>query len=175
MRLVSALLLLGVLAGAGCGGSESPRPEAVTADFWEAIRARDIEAAGELASEPSRPRLERMRDGRPIDEVLIGETLIGEHSAVVRTSLATSVNEGRVHTTFDTHLVRRNSGWAVDTAATERALTTALFTTSIQQISEAVGQGVEEFSGALAEGAAEVSRAIREALEEFERNAESPK
>jgi len=174
MRLSAALLVLGVFVGAGCGGSGSPGPESVTADFWEAVRSRDIEAAAELASEPSRPRLERLRDARPIDEVLIGETLVGEHSAVVRTSLATSVNEGRVHTTFDTHLVRNDDGWAVDTAATERALTTAMFTTSIQQIGEAVGQGVEEFSEALERGAAEVSRAIREALDEFEKNAESP-
>ena len=30
-------------------------------EFWEAIRARDIEAAAELSSEPSRFQLERMR------------------------------------------------------------------------------------------------------------------
>ena len=51
MRRVAALLVLSLLAGAGCGGSGTPRPEAVTAEFWEAIRARDIEAAAELASE----------------------------------------------------------------------------------------------------------------------------
>jgi hypothetical protein len=172
MRGLAALLALGLLVGTGCGGSGPPRPEIVTAEFWEAIRARDIEAAAELSSEPSRFQLERMRDGRPIDEVLLGEALIGEHSAVVRTSLATSVNEGRVHTTFDTHLVRSDSGWIVDAEATERALTTALFATSMQQIGEAVGQGVEEFSEALEQGAAEVSRAVREALEEFEKNRE---
>jgi hypothetical protein len=172
MRGLAALLVLGLLAGAGCGGSGTPRPEAVTAEFWEAIRTRDIEAAAELASESSRFQLERMRDGRPIDEVLLGETLIGEHSAVVRTSLATSVNEGRVHTTFDTHLVRNDSGWIVDAAATERALTTAVFATSMRQIGEAFGQGVDEFSQALEQGTAEMSRAIREALEEFEKNRE---
>ena len=172
MRRSAALLVLALLAGAGCGGSGTPRPEAVTAEFWEAIRSRDIEAAAELASASSRFQLERMRDGRPIDEVLLGEALIGEYSAVVRTSLATSVNEGRVHITFDTHLVRSDSGWIVDAEATERALTTALFATSMQQIGEAVGQGVEEFSRALEQGAAEVSRAIREALEEFEENRE---
>jgi hypothetical protein len=172
MRKLAALLVLGLIAGTGCGGSGSPRPEVVTAEFWEAIRVRDIEAAAEFASEPNRVQLERMRDGRPIDEVLLGEALIGEQSAVVRTSLATSVNDGQVHTTFDTHLVRSDSGWVVDVEATERALTTALFTTSMQQIGEAVGQGVEEFSEALEQGAAEVSRAIREALEEFEKNRE---
>jgi hypothetical protein len=78
------------------------------------------------------------------------------------------VNEGRVHTTFDTHLVRSDSGWIVDAEATERALTAALFATSMQQIGEVVGQGIEEFSEALEQGAAEVSRAVREALEELE-------
>jgi hypothetical protein len=163
-----ALLAVGLFTAAGCGGSGASKPEAVTAEFWEAIRARDIEAAAELASESSQFQLERMRDRRPIDEVLLGETLIGEQSAVVRTSLATSVNEGRVHTTFDTHLVRSDSGWIVDAEATERALTAALFATSMQQIGEAVGQGIEDFSEALEQGAAEVSRAVREALEELE-------
>jgi hypothetical protein len=172
MRGLATLLVLGLLAGVGCGGSGASRPETVTAEFWEAIRTRDIEAAAELASEPSRIQLERMRDGRPIDEVLLGEALIGEYSAVVRTSLAISVNEGRVHTTFDTHLVRSDSGWSVDAEATERALTTALFATSMQQIGEAVGQGVEEFSEALEQGAAEMRRAFRQALEDFENDSE---
>jgi len=169
MRGGAALLLVGLVAVSGCGGSGDRRPETVTAEFWEAIRARDIEAAADLSNDPNRVWLERMRDGRPIDEVLLGEALVGEHSAIVRTSLATSVNERRLHTTFDTHLVGGDSSWRVDTEATQRALSTALFATSMQQIGESVGQGVQEFSEALEEGAAEVSRAIREALEEFER------
>jgi len=171
MRGSAAVLVLVLFFASGCGGSPA-RPEAVTAEFWEAIRSRDIDAAAELATESSRSHLERMRDGRPIDEVLLGEPLIGEHSAIVPTSLATSVNESRFHTTFDTHLVRGDSGWIVDAQATERALTTALFATSMQQIGEAVGQGVDEFSEALEQGAAEVSRAIREALEDFEKSRE---
>lgn len=172
MRRLAAYLVLGLLVGAGCGGSGSPRPEAVTAEFWEAIRVRDIEAAAELASDSSRFQLERMRDSRPIDEVLLGDALIGEQTAVVRTSLATSVNEGRVHTTFDTHLLRSDSGWIVDAEATERALSTALFATSMQQLGQAVGDGVDEFRQALEEGTAEVSQAIREMLEAFEQNRE---
>jgi hypothetical protein len=174
MPRLAGLLLACALAAAGCGGSGSASPEAVAADFWEAIRARDLDAALELSWKPSRLPLERMRDGRPIDEVLLGESLVGEHTAVVRTSLATKVNERLIHTTFDTHLVRGDEGWRVDTDATERELTTALFATSMQQIGEALGQGVQEFGEALEEGAAEVSRAIRDALEEFEREREQP-
>ncbi|GAF91456.1 unnamed protein product, partial [marine sediment metagenome] len=47
MRGLAALIALGLLAGTGCGDTGSPRPETVTAEFWEAIRARDIEAAAE--------------------------------------------------------------------------------------------------------------------------------
>jgi len=170
-----ACLLLGLaLATAGCGGSGGSSPEDVTAEFWEAIRARDIDAALERSHAPSRLPLERIRDGRPIDEVLLGESLTGEYSAVVRTSLGTRVNERLIHTTFDTHLVRAGGTWRVDADATERELATALFASSMQQIGEAVGQGVQEFSQALEQGAAEVSRAIRAALEEFERDREQP-
>lgn len=172
MPRLAGLLLVGALAVAGCGGSSGPSPGDVTAEFWDAIRARDIDSALEHTHAPSRLPLERIRDGRPIDEVLLGESLVGEHAAVVRTSLATKVNERLIHTTFDTHLVRSDGGWRVDAEATERELATALFATSMQQIGEAVGQGVEQFSEALEQGAAEVSRAIREALDEFERERE---
>ncbi len=105
---------------------------------------------------------------RRIDEVLLGETLQSERSAIVRTSLVTSIVESRHRTTFDTHLVREAQEWRVDVEATERELTAAIFAAGLRQIGEALGQGVQEFSAALEEGTAEMKRAIREALEELE-------
>jgi len=164
---IAAALLLGLACG-----MPGPSPQQVTERFWEALRAGDVEAAREYASEASAMRLDRLEElgrARPVGAVLLGEELKGESSAIVRTALATSLDDPPVHTTFDTHLVREAGEWRVDVAATERALTTAIFASSLQQIGEAVGEGVQEFSAALEESAEEVKQAIREALEELER------
>ncbi len=165
LRIASAAFLL--LASA-CG-VPAPSPEQVAERFWEALRAGDVAAAKRYASASSAMHVDDLREARQIEEVLLGEVLLGEDSAIVQTSLATSLEDGRTHTTFDTHLVRENQEWRVDVEATERELTTAIFADSLQQIGEAVGQGVQEFSEALEEGAAEMRRAILEALEELER------
>jgi hypothetical protein len=163
-----ALLVVATIVALACGGGGTP-PDSVTTQFWQAIQDRDIEAAAELATASSPITLARMRDGRPIDEILIGETLTGQHTAVVRTSLATHVNDRISHTTFDTHLVRDGSRWLVDIDATQQSVTTALFATSMKEIGEVMGRGVQEFSDALGQGAEDVSRAIQEALEELNR------
>jgi hypothetical protein len=148
-------------------GVPAPSPRQVTERFWEALRAGDVATAKACASAPSARLVDAMGEDRRIEEVLLGETLQSESSAIVRTSLVTSMAEGRLHTTFDTHLLREAEEWRVDVQATQREMTTAIFAASMQQIGEALGQGVQEFSEALEEGAAELKRALREALEEL--------
>jgi hypothetical protein len=153
-------------------GELASSPAQVTERFWEALRTGDAATARQYASASSAMRVTSLGGGRQIEEVLLGEALEGESSAIVRTSLATSTEEGRFHTTFDTHLVREAEEWRVDVAATEREWTTAVFASSMRLIRESLGEGVQEFSEALEEGAAEIQRAIREALEELEKEKE---
>jgi hypothetical protein len=161
-------LAAAVLLAVACAPSE-PAPRQAAGEFWEALRAGDREAARARSTSATAHRVDRLQAGRRIDEVLLGETLAGERSAIVRTSLATSLDGSPLHTTFDTHLVRTADGWRVDVAATERDLTAAIVAGSIALFGDAVGRGVEEFGEVLQQGAAEISRAIREALEELER------
>jgi len=165
LRIATAAFLL--LASA-CGVA-APSPEQVAERFWEALRAGDFAAAKQYASASSAMRVHDLGEARQIEEVLLGEVLLGEDSAIVQTSLATSLEDGRTHTTFDTHLVREAQEWRVDVEATKRELTTAIFANNLQQIGEAVGQGVQEFSEAIEAGAAEMKQAILEALEELKR------
>jgi hypothetical protein len=157
---------------AGCGITPAT-PLQVTEQFWEALRADDPVTARELATAATAYRVDGMRDAGAIDEVLLGEVLRGETSAIVRTSLATGDTDGErgeiQHITFDTILVRESDSWRVDVAETQRALTGAVFANSVRQLGDALGQGVHDFGEALETGAAEISRAIREALEEIER------
>jgi hypothetical protein len=164
LRLAAAA----ALACAFACGELAPSPQQVTRDFWEALQAGDAATARTYASTSSALRVDGLAGGRPIEAVLLGETLQGESSAIVRTSLATAIEAQPIHTTFDTHLVREAGEWRIDVKATERELTTAIFASSMQQIGEALGEGVQEFSDAIEQGAAEVTRALREALEELE-------
>ena len=150
-----------------CGALESS-PQQVCKRFWEALRAGDVATAEAHASAGSATLVEAMGKDRRIEEVRLGETLQSERSAIVRTSLVTTTEAGRQHSSFDTHLVRESDEWKVDVRATEREMTAAIFAASLRQIGEALGQGVQEFSEALEEGAEEMKRAIREALEELE-------
>jgi hypothetical protein len=145
-------------------------PQQVTEQFWEALRADDLSRARSLATAASARRVDGLIETGTIEEVLLGEALRGETSAIVRTSLATAADEGLSHVTFDTTLVRENRTWRVDVAETQRALTSAAFANSVKQLGDALGQGVQEFGEALEAGAAEISRAIREALDELERD-----
>jgi len=152
----------------GCGGRNAT-PQQVTEQFWEALRADDVERARSLATAASAHRVDGLYESGAIEEVLMGEALRGETSAIVRTSLAASDGGGLHHLTFDTTLVRENGAWRVDVAETQRALTSAAFASSVQQLGDALGQGVQEFGEALEMGAEEITRAIREALDEIER------
>jgi hypothetical protein len=149
-------------------------PPQVTEQFWEALRAGEFETARAHASASSASLVDDLKADRRIEEVLLGEALLGERTAIVRTSLATSQGDRRLHTTFDTHLVREAGAWRVDVEATRRALTSALFASSLQQLGEAVGEGAQAFSEALEDGAAEINRAIREALQELEQELQQP-
>jgi hypothetical protein len=162
VAVVAALLLV-----FACG-VPAPAPQQVTEKFWEALRTGDVATARACASASSAMFVDTMSADRQIDEVLLGETLKSESSAIVRTSLVTSIEESQHRTTFDTHLVREAEEWKVDVRATERERTTAIFAGSMRQLGEALGEGVQEFSEALEEGAAEMKRALREALEELE-------
>lgn len=160
--------LMGLLLLLFACGVPAPAPQQVTEQFWEALRTGDIAAAKACASASSARLVDALGEDRQIEEVLLGETLQGERSAIVRTSLVTPLAENPLHITFDTHLVREAEEWRVDVQATRRELTTAIFAAGMRQIGEALGQGVQEFSEALEEGAAEMKRALREALEELE-------
>jgi len=170
MRIRGTLTALALACVAlGCGMPPAT-PQQVTERFWEALRTDDLAAARSLATAATARRIDAIHESAVIEEVLLGEALRGETSAIVRTSLATTGPSGLHHITFDTTLARENDAWRVDVAETQRALTSAAFASSVQQLGDALGDGVEQFGQALESGAAEISQAIREILEEIERD-----
>lgn len=167
MRGIRSAVIASLLLALACGAA-GPSPEQVSERFWEALRAGDAASAKACASASSAPLVDALLEDRQIEDVRLGETLMSERSAIVRTTLVTATEAGRQHASFDTHLVRESEEWKVDVLVTEREMTAAIFAASLREIGEALGQGVQEFSEALEESAEEMKRAIREALEELE-------
>jgi len=167
-RVGPTLLALLIVGGSLACGAIEKSPDQVTRAFWEALRADDLATARALATADTVRRVEGLWEVGPIDEVLLGDALIGQASSIVRTSLATRSEHGRRHLSFDTTLVREDDGWKIDAAETHRALTGAAFASGVQELGDALGEVVAQFGEALESGAEEVSRAIREALEELE-------
>jgi len=143
-------------------------PEAVTERFWTAIRTGDLETARDLATAASVDAVDTIEPDRPIERVLIGETLRDETTAVVRTSVVTHRDEGEVRSSFDTHLAWNGESWRVEVEATRRDWTAATFSASMRLLGQALGTSLAELSEAFEEGAAELMQSINEALEESE-------
>jgi len=155
-----------VLAGSllACAPQGEP-PELVAGRFWEALRRGDVDTARSLATATSAEVVASVAGDRPIESVVLGETLKSDESAVVRTEIVTLAESREVRTAFETHLVREERGWKVDARATRRDLTTAVFSAAMTRVGEAVEAGMQELGDALEQGAADLARAIREATE----------
>ncbi len=140
----------------------------MTQRFWAAVERDDAEAASALASEPSRGLVEPTLAEVDVQEVLTGEALRNDSSALVATTLVTRREGATLDVTFHTHLVLQEEAWRVDLAASRDELRKGLFVAGMREIGEAVGEGVKEIGEAIREGAREMEDALRKALEDFE-------
>jgi hypothetical protein len=163
-RSLSVPFVLWLLVAPGCGLSADP-PDEVTRRFWGAIERADGEAARALASAASGRLVEPTLGEVSIEDVLVGESLRNEQSAMVATTLVTVEEGDELDVTFHTHLVREDGRWKVDLAASRAELRKGLFVAGMREIGEAVGEGVKEIGDAIREGALEMEEALREALE----------
>lgn len=167
------LLLCLAAVALGCQPPVDP-PETVAERFWTAIQADDWETARAEATPASADGVGGIDSDRPIEQVLIGETLRSETSAVVRTTVVTRRDEGAVHATFDTHLAWNGEAWRVEVDATRRDWAAATFSASMRLLGEAMGTGLVELSEAFQEGAAELMQSINEAIEDAEAQRSPP-
>ena len=149
--------------GWGCGSESDPGD--VARAYWEALAAGDLEAARGYASEATREHVAKTDDGASIDEVVLGEVLRGEETAIVRTSITTRRDGQELEVPFQTHLVRDDGKWRIDADATHQELLSATLTSGLRELGEVWGEGVRELGEALERGAAELGEAIREALD----------
>jgi len=165
---VAGLAALG-LALAGCAaGSENPR--GVAEEFWSAAAAGDWEGARRLSTAPDPHRVEALLPDGELGELAFGEPLVARSSALVPT-FARRGEEPTV--AFNTILLRFDSGWRVDVAATRDDLRRARVTASLESVGDAARRGAGRLGEALERSAREAAEALERALEEMERELES--
>ena len=103
-----------------------------------------------------------------IRDVLLGETLKNESTAIVRTSMTVTSEAGEILITLNTHLVREQGGWQVDVRETKAEMARAVWAGGMRQLGEALGESLHEFKVALERGVDQMREALREALEEIQ-------
>lgn len=155
-----------VLALAACGPGASP--EAVARSFWQAVERGEPSAAA-LRTRGARPdAVEEAFHDIALSGLELGETLEGETTALVVTSLSLEGPGGARRVPFYTHLVRDEEAWRVDLARTRNELRKAAFAAEARELGRSLGESLREAGDALEQGVQELNEAIREALEELE-------
>jgi hypothetical protein len=157
------LLFLAALCPA-CG-REWATPLEIAERFWEAVRTGDLETARAFATAASADHVDAFQEGSPVSDVMFGESLQNESSAIVRTSLLTERGEIELRVLFNTRLRLEETGWRVDVDETQDEMGRAVFAAGIEHFGEVVGETAEELGTALEEGMQDLNEAIREALE----------
>jgi hypothetical protein len=155
-----------VLALAACGSGTSP--ETVARSFWEAVEGGDAAEAARRTHGARPDAVEEAFRGLALSDVELGETLTGETTALVVTSLSVEGPSGARRVPFHTHLVRDDEGWRVDLEQTRAELRKATFVAEARELGESLGESLREAGDALEQGVRALNEAIREALEEME-------
>jgi hypothetical protein len=163
---VAALALTLGLAS-GCGSTREA-PGDVALEFWAAVQSRDHDRARSLSTRPEARDVDGLMEKGSIHGVSLAETLSNDASALVETSLVFGADDERV--SFQTHLQRLEEGWRVDAVRTARDFRRAEIVASIEELENAMREGVEAATEAIEEGLTQGAESLREALEELERS-----
>ncbi len=163
MRGATLIVLLVWLGGCGYlpGGSG---PGEIAAEFWDAMRAGELDRARALSSRTSDDLLGRWQGRFSIEEIDLGETFQNERSAIVETSLVTMRGEFELRASFQTHLVREEREWRVDVDRTRQEFAKAAIASAAARVRGAIAEGMVELGEALEEGLRELEESLREAL-----------
>lgn len=140
-------------------------PDAIARNFWEAVRAGDLERAAEYTSGGSARPLRRWGEAGAIEELRFGDTLSNERRASTETSLLTKAGDFELRVQFETRLVREAGLWKVDVERTREELSRGLIAAGMASAEHLIAEGLHELGEALELGAREAREALEEALE----------
>jgi len=160
-------LLLICLFITGC--DEVLYPIDVSEGFWRAVKNKDINAIKKYSTEDSLTGDELSENILPLDEIILGKTVIDGDGAWVDTTVTISADKPYT-LPIKTVLIRENKQWKVDYQATMKWVSKG---SSVYSVISSIKNMTEELAAELSQSMEDIQKAIPEIKKEVERIEES--
>jgi len=168
-KITFKLIFLSLICLFITGCDEGLYPIEVSEGFWRAVKDKDINAIEKYSTKDSLTGDELRENILPLDEIILGKTVIDGDGAWVDTTV--TISGDKPYTLpIKTVLIRENKQWKVDYQATMKWVSKGSSVYSVIS-------GIKNMMGELAEGLnqsmEDVQKAIPEIKEEVKRIEES--
>jgi uncharacterized protein YoxC len=151
------------------GCDEVLYPIDVSEGFWRAVKDKDINAIVKFSTKDSLTGEELSENILPLDEIVLGKTVIDGDGAWVDTTV--TISGDKPYTLpIKTVLIRENKQWKVDYQATMKWVSKG---SSIYSVISGIKNMTEELAEELSQSMEDIQKAIPEIKQEVERIEES--
>ncbi len=155
------------LFNTGCDGGLYPVD--VSEGFWRAVKNKDIKAIEKYSTKDSLTDDELSENVLPLDEIVLGKTVIDGDDAWVDTTV--TISGDKPYTLpIKTVLIRKNRQWKVDYQATTKWVSKG---SSVYSVISGIRNMSEDLAEELNQSMEDIQKAIPEVKEEVEKIEES--
>ena len=168
-KITFKLIFLSLICLFIAGCDEGLYPIEVSEGFWRAVKDKDVNAIEKYSTKYSLTGDELRENILPLDEIILGKTVIDGDGAWVDTTL--TISGDKPYTLpIKTVLIRENKQWKVDYPATMKWVSKG---SSVYSVISEIKNMMGELAEGLNQSMEEVQKAIPEIKEEVKRIEES--
>jgi len=168
-KITFKLMFLSLICLSITGCDEGLYPIDVSEGFWRAVKDKDINAIEKYSTEDSLTGDELSENILPLDEIILGKTVIDGDGAWVDTTV--TISGDKPYTLpIKTVLIRENKQWKVDYQATMKWVSKG---SSVYSVISGIKNMTEELAEELNQSMEDIQKAIPEIKKEVERIEES--
>ena len=168
-NIVFKLIFLSFVCLFNTACDESLYPIDVAEKFWRAVKDKDVRVIQKYSTEDSLTAEELSENILPLDEIVLGKTVIDGDSSWVDTTV-TITGDKPLTLPLRTVLIRENKQWKVDYDETIKLVSKG---SSISRIISSIRNMREDLTEELSQSMEEIQKAIPEVKEEIEKIEES--
>jgi len=168
-KITFQLIFLSLICLYITGCDEVLYPIDVSEGFWRAVKNKDVNAIVKYSTKDSLTGEELGENILPLDEIILGKTVIDGDGAWVDTTV--TISGDKPYTLpIKTVLIRENKQWKVDYQATMKWVSKG---SSVYSVISGIKNMTEELAEELNQSMEDIQKAIPEIKEEVERIEES--
>jgi methyl-accepting chemotaxis protein len=168
-KITFKLIFLSLICLFITGCDEGLYPIEVSEGFWRAVKDKDINAIEKYSTKDSLTGDELRENILPLDEIILGKTVIDGDGAWVDTTV--TISGDKPYTLpIKTVLIRKNKQWKVDYQATMKWVSKG---SSVYSVISGIKNMMGELAAGLNQSMEDVQKAIPEIKEEIKRIEES--